>query len=55
MTLAARRLRAGGHSLSAVAQRVGYGNEYAFFTAFRRELGVAPSRYRAEVQPERDR
>jgi AraC-like DNA-binding protein len=32
----------------AIAERVGYGNEYAFSKAFRRELGVAPSRGRAE-------
>ena len=49
MTLAARMLRAGDDSLSTIAQRVGYGNEYAFSKAFRRELGVAPSRYRAEA------
>ena len=51
MTLAARMLRAGDDSLSTIAQRVGYGNEYAFSKAFRRELGVAPSRYRAEARP----
>ena len=55
MTLAARLLRADDYSLSAIAERVGYGSEYAFSKAFRRELGVAPSRYRAEAQPERDR
>ena len=49
MTLAARMLRARYDSLSAIAQRVGYGNEYAFSKAFRRELGVAPSRYRADA------
>ena len=36
--------------LSAIAEQVGYGSEYAFSKAFRRELGVAPSRYRAEAQ-----
>jgi AraC-like DNA-binding protein len=51
MTLAARMLRAGDDSLSTIAQRVGYGNEYAFSKAFRRELGVAPSRYRADGKP----
>ena len=50
MTLAARMLRAGDDSLSTIAGRVGYGNEYAFSKAFRRELGVAPSRYRAETK-----
>jgi AraC-like DNA-binding protein len=55
MTLAARLLHAGNDPLSAIAEQVGYGNEYAFSKAFRRELGVAPSRYRAEAQPESDR
>ncbi len=55
MTLAAQLLRAGDDSLSAIAARVGYANEYAFSKAFRRELGVAPSRYRNAAQPERDR
>ncbi|HTT26894.1 MAG TPA: AraC family transcriptional regulator [Solirubrobacteraceae bacterium] len=50
MTLAARMLRTGSDSLSTIAERIGYGNEYAFSKAFRRELGVAPSRYRAEAQ-----
>jgi len=49
MTLAARMLRAGEDSLSTIAQRVGYGSEYAFSKAFRRELGMAPSRYRADA------
>jgi len=47
---AARLLRAGDYPLSAIAERVGYGSEYAFSKAFRRELGVAPSRHRAEAQ-----
>ncbi|MGO9902782.1 MAG: AraC family transcriptional regulator [Solirubrobacteraceae bacterium] len=51
MTLAAQLLRAGDDSLSAIAARVGYANEYAFSKAFRRELGVAPSRYRTAAQP----
>ena len=55
MTLAARLLRAGGDPLSTIAQRVGHGNEYAFSKAFRRELGVAPFRYRIESRSERDR
>jgi AraC-like DNA-binding protein len=49
MTLAGRLLRSGDEPLSAIAARVGYGNEYAFSKAFRRELGIAPSRYRAGV------
>ncbi len=55
MTLAAQLLRAGTDSLSAIAARVGYANEYAFSKAFRRELGMAPSRYRTAARPERDR
>jgi len=50
MTLAARMLRTGDDPMRTIAERVGYGNEYAFSKAFRRELGVAPSRYRAEAQ-----
>jgi AraC-like DNA-binding protein len=53
MTLGARLLLASDYPLSAIAARVGYSSEYAFSKAFRRELGVAPSRYRAEAQPER--
>lgn len=55
MTVAARLLRAGDHSLSAIAPQVGYSNEYAFSKAFRREVGIAPSRYRTETQPQHDR
>jgi AraC-like DNA-binding protein len=53
MTLAARLLRAGEDPLSTIAERVGYSNEYAFSKAFRRELGMAPSRYRIESRSER--
>ncbi len=49
MTLAARMLRTGRDPLSVIAERVGYGNEYAFSKAFRRELGIAPSHYRADA------
>jgi AraC-like DNA-binding protein len=51
MTLAGRLLRAGDQPLSAIAARAGYGNEYAFSKAFKRELGVAPSHYRSEHKP----
>lgn len=53
MTLAAQMLRTGDYSLSTIAQRIGYANEYAFSKAFRRELGAAPSRYRAEGRLDR--
>ena len=53
MTLAAGLLQSANHSLSEIATRVGYSNEYAFSKAFRRELGTAPSRYRAGARAER--
>lgn len=53
MTLAGRLLRSTDQPLKAVAARTGYGNEYAFSKAFKRELGIAPSRYRAETGPDR--
>lgn len=46
MTTAARLLRHGDLPLSSVAARVGYGSEFAFANAFKREYGVAPGRYR---------
>ena len=50
MCIAGRLLRAGDEPLSQIAGRVGYGNEYAFAKAFRRELGQAPGRYRASAE-----
>jgi AraC-like DNA-binding protein len=50
MALACRRLKATDDTLAAVAAGVGYGSEYAFSKAFKRELGVAPSRYRRDAQ-----
>ena len=46
LTLAARLLRESDAPLAAVAARVGYGSEYAFANAFKREYGIAPGRYR---------
>lgn len=46
MTTAARLLRHGDLPLSSVAARVGYGSEFAFANALKREYGVAPGRYR---------
>ncbi|NUP00538.1 MAG: AraC family transcriptional regulator [Nonomuraea sp.] len=46
LTTAARLLRASDVPLSVVAARVGYGSEYAFANAFRREFDIAPGRYR---------
>ncbi|MFC5754733.1 AraC family transcriptional regulator [Actinomadura rugatobispora] len=46
LTTAARLLRDGDAPLAAVAGQVGYGSEYAFANAFKREYGIAPGRYR---------
>jgi AraC-like DNA-binding protein len=48
MTLAQEALRRPGATLAGVAREVGYGSEYAFASAFKRELGVAPGRWRRE-------
>lgn len=47
MTLAARLLRSTDAPLATIAEEVGYGSEFAFSKAFKRELGVAPSRFRS--------
>ncbi len=52
MTTAARFLRESDRPLRAVAARVGYVSEFAFARAFKRELGVAPGRYRERPRPE---
>jgi AraC-like DNA-binding protein len=46
MTLAAGLLRDSDAPLAAVAARVGYTSEFAFASAFKREYGIAPGRYR---------
>ncbi|MDA3627300.1 AraC family transcriptional regulator [Saccharopolyspora sp. WRP15-2] len=46
LTTAARLLRDSDAPLSVVAAQVGYGSEYAFANAFRREFTIAPGRYR---------
>jgi transcriptional regulator GlxA family with amidase domain len=46
MTLAARLLQSSDATVDAIAGRVGYGSEYAFSKAFKRELGLPPARYR---------
>jgi AraC-like DNA-binding protein len=48
MTVAGRLLRESDEPLVAVARQVGYGSEFAFAKAFKREFGVAPGRYRRE-------
>ncbi|WP_067484323.1 AraC family transcriptional regulator [Actinomadura hibisca] len=49
LTTAARLLRTSDAPLSAVAERVGYGSEYAFAHAFKREFAQSPGRYRAAL------
>lgn len=51
MTLAARMLRESDASLAAVAARTGYGSEFAFGKAFKREYGQPPGGYRREHAP----
>ncbi|AYY13082.1 AraC family transcriptional regulator [Actinobacteria bacterium YIM 96077] len=46
LTVAADMLRTSDASLDSVAARVGYGSEFAFANAFKRQYGVAPGRYR---------
>jgi AraC-like DNA-binding protein len=46
MTTASRLLRGTDASLQTVAERSGYGSEYAFAKAFKREYGLPPGRYR---------
>jgi AraC-like DNA-binding protein len=51
MALAARRLRAGDAPVAAVARGVGYGSEFAFGAAFKREYGTPPGAYRRATTP----
>ncbi|MEU7135972.1 AraC family transcriptional regulator [Streptomyces sp. NPDC046261] len=48
MTTAAKLLRESEAPLTTVAARTGYGSEYAFAKAFKREYGQAPGSYRRE-------
>ncbi|MFB6888820.1 AraC family transcriptional regulator [Kitasatospora sp. NPDC056327] len=50
MTTAARLLRESEAPLTTVAARTGYGSEYAFAKAFKREFGLAPGGYRREAR-----
>ena len=47
MRLAREALLEEGGTLAAVARQVGYASEYAFASAFKREVGEAPGRWRA--------
>jgi AraC-like DNA-binding protein len=46
MTIAGRLLQTTDATTQTIAERVGYGSEYAFSKAFKRELGLAPAHYR---------
>jgi AraC-like DNA-binding protein len=48
MVLAQDALRRPGATLASVAHEVGYGSEFAFANAFKRQLGVPPGRWRRE-------
>jgi AraC-like DNA-binding protein len=50
MYRAGHMLRSGGARLSEVAERLGYGSEAAFSTAFKRWAGVSPGAYRRGVR-----
>ncbi|WP_306458885.1 MULTISPECIES: AraC family transcriptional regulator [unclassified Streptomyces] len=50
MTTAARLLRESEAPLTSVAAQTGYGSEYAFAKAFKREFGQAPGGYRREAR-----
>ncbi|TDE41542.1 AraC family transcriptional regulator [Nonomuraea mesophila] len=49
LATAARLLRESDAVLGEIAARVGYGSEYAFANAFKREHGMSPGRYRREA------
>ena len=49
MRLAQRALRQEGPPVSALARELGYASESAFSNAFKREVGVAPQRYRSAM------
>lgn len=48
MTIAARILRDSDAPLSTVAKQAGYGSEFAFAAAFKRQHGAAPGKYRRQ-------
>ncbi|MFF1476858.1 AraC family transcriptional regulator [Streptomyces sp. NPDC058301] len=50
MTTAARLLRETDAPLTTVAARTGYGSEFAFAKAFKREYGLAPGGYRRRTR-----
>ncbi|HEX2297249.1 MAG TPA: AraC family transcriptional regulator, partial [Pseudonocardiaceae bacterium] len=52
MLLARRALRDGDVRIGALAAELGYASESAFSTAFKREVGESPLRYRHRVRSE---
>ncbi|MFJ6726428.1 AraC family transcriptional regulator [Streptomyces sp. NPDC091281] len=50
MTTAAQLLRESDVPLTKVAARTGYGSEFAFAKAFKREFGLAPGGYRQQTR-----
>ncbi|MEU4472726.1 AraC family transcriptional regulator [Micromonospora sp. NPDC023888] len=52
MLLAQRALRDGDVRVGSLASHLGYASESAFSTAFKREVGVSPLRYRYRVREE---
>ncbi|GAB3493181.1 AraC family transcriptional regulator [Flexivirga lutea] len=53
VALAKERLRDTDDGLAAIARSVGYGSEFSFASAFKRRVGVAPGRWRAQHAPGR--
>lgn len=51
LACAARLLRQTTSGLATIARQVGYSNEFAFATAFSREYGLAPGRFRNHPDP----
>ncbi|MEQ4723850.1 AraC family transcriptional regulator [Nonomuraea sp. B19D2] len=49
LATAGRLLRESDASVAEVAQRVGYGSEFAFGNAFKRQFGVSPGKYRRQT------
>jgi AraC-like DNA-binding protein len=50
MTTAAKRLRESDVPVATVAVHAGYGSEFAFAKAFKREYGLAPGAYRRQAR-----
>jgi AraC-like DNA-binding protein len=48
IALAKERLRDTGDGLAAIASAVGYGSEFSFASAFKRQVGTSPGRWRTQ-------